>query len=157
MNVRRRKLRTVSGAALGRRRKRTWACLECGAVLGSPEPKERSCRFCGGRAALFDSHREAVRWDQLVQLQKRGRISDLERQKRFELVPAKHAIDGEAVHYVADFIYRLPPPLSGTRRKIVIEDVKGGAMTPLARLKLSLLRMLLDQAYGSRAEVRVVE
>ena len=152
-----RKWRTVSGAALGRRRSRTWACLKCGAVLGTTEPKGQVCRICGGRAAQFDSRREAVRWDQLMQMQKRGEISGLERQKRFELLPARYAIDGRAVHYVADFVYRLPPPISGERRRIVIEDVKGGAMTPLARLKLGLLRMLLDQEHGSHVEVRVVE
>ncbi len=155
MRARRKKMRTVTGAALGRRRKRTWACLDCGAVLGSAEPRGRACPLCKGEAAQFDSRREAVRWDQLVQMQKRGEISDLERQKRFELLPAKHAIDGEAVHYVADFVYRRPGP--NGRDVLVVEDVKGGAATPLAKLKLGLLRLWLAQAYGDRAEVRVVE
>ena len=155
MVMRRRKMRTVSGAALGRRRKRTWACLDCGAVLGSTEPKGGACPLCKGEAAQFDSRREAARWDQLVQMQRRGEIFGLERQKRFELLPARHAIDGKAVHYVADFVYRRPGP--NGRDVVVVEDVKGGAATPLAKLKLGLLRFWLAQTHGDLAEVKVVE
>ena len=56
---------------------------------------------------------------------------------------------------MADFVYRRPGP--NGRDVLVVEDVKGGAATPLAKLKLGLLRLWLAQTYGDLAEVRVVE
>lgn len=51
----------------------------------------------------FDSKKESKRYLGLKLLEKGGLISDLERQKRFELVPKQK--DERAVHYVADFYY----------------------------------------------------
>lgn len=83
----------------------------------------------------FDSHREAKRYQELRLLQKAGKITDLELQKRFELIPAQYATyerygkkgqrlkDGQrcvekAVFYVADFCY----VQDGEQ---VVEDTKG--------------------------------
>ena len=71
---------------------------------------------------LFDSHKEACRYDQLVLLQRAGKISDLQRQVEFELIPAQYETyerygkngqrlkDGtklveRAAVYHADFVY----------------------------------------------------
>ena len=69
----------------------------------------------------FDSKAEAERWFQLVWLQSVGKISNLQRQVEFTLIPAQN-IDGKCVErackYKADFVY-----LEDGKR--VVEDVKG--------------------------------
>ena len=63
-----------------------------------------------------DSIKEANRWCELKLLERTGKITDLQRQVKFELIPKQ---DGErAVHYIADFMY-----IEGD--KFVVEDVKG--------------------------------
>ncbi len=63
-----------------------------------------------------DSQKEANRWCELKLLQRAGKISDLQRQVSYELLPKQ---DGErAVHYVADFVY-----VENGRE--VVEDAKG--------------------------------
>ena len=74
----------------------------------------------------FDSKREARRWLVLRELEKNGQISDLERQVKFELIPAQRRPDGKgkmrvverAVGYVADFVYIKDG-------EVVAEDTKG--------------------------------
>lgn len=64
---------------------------------------------------VFDSKKESERYLELVILQKAGKIKNLERQKRFEIVPKT---PGErARYYCADFVYE-------EAGKTVIEDVK---------------------------------
>ncbi len=144
--------RRVSGAALGRRRKRTWACGSCGAVHGAEKPPRGICIYCQGELIQFDSKAEANRFDALMQKLKRGEISDLRRQVRYVLIDGTHTGDGKPIAYVADFVYRERPAPGSSVGKQIIEDVKGGAMTPLARLKLALLRQRLA---GPFVEVRV--
>lgn len=63
-----------------------------------------------------DSIREANRWCELKLLERAGKISDLQRQVKFELLPKQ---DGErAVYYIADFVY-----VENGRE--VVEDAKG--------------------------------
>ena len=82
----------------------------------------------------FDSVKEYHRWRELLLLQHAGKISDLQRQVKFELVPAQFETyerygkkgrlkDGRrrvelSVDYVADFVYTKDG-------KMVVEDVKG--------------------------------
>lgn len=67
---------------------------------------------------VFDSKKESERYLELVILQKAGKIKNLERQKRFEIVPKT---PGErARYYCADFVYE-------EAGKTVIEDVKSMA------------------------------
>ena len=70
----------------------------------------------------FDSKKEANRWAELKLLQRAGKITDLNRQVRFELVPSqyddkKHLLE-RPVAYVADFVYK-------EDGKLVVEDTKG--------------------------------
>lgn len=91
---------------------------------------------------LHDSRHEAERWSELLLLQRAGKIRDLERQVRFELVPAyfeelytgefyqRGARKGElkkkrvcvekSVVYVADFVYT-----DNNTAEQVVEDAKG--------------------------------
>lgn len=66
----------------------------------------------------FDSKKEANRYLELCMLEKSGIIKNLERQKRFEVVPKTD--DEKAVHYVADFVYE-------ENGKLICEDVKSDA------------------------------
>ena len=83
----------------------------------------------------FDSQREYWRWCQLLVYLRAGKIQDLKRQVKFELIPAQYETferysktgrrlkDGsrckeKAVSYVADFTYRIG-------EELVVEDVKG--------------------------------
>lgn len=91
---------------------------------------------------LHDSRHEAERWSELLLLQRAGKIRDLERQVRFELIPAyfeelytgefyqRGAHKGEpkkkrvcvekSVVYVADFVYT-----DNNTAEQVVEDAKG--------------------------------
>lgn len=69
----------------------------------------------------FDSQREAYRWRELALLQKAGQITDLQRQVKYELIPAQK-INGKVVEractYIADFVYK-------ENGNTVVEDTKG--------------------------------
>ena len=86
---------------------------------------------------VFDSKKEFTRWCELRILERAGKISDLERQVVFELIPAQKeestevykagpqkglpkpgALIERPVTYVADFTYR-------ENGKSVVEDTKG--------------------------------
>ena len=85
---------------------------------------------------VFDSKKEYMRYQELLLLMQSGKIHDLFRQVRFELIPAqyetypryseksgKRLTDGtrcveKAVNYVADFVY-------WEGDQMVVEDVKG--------------------------------
>lgn len=65
---------------------------------------------------VFDSQKEYNRWCNLRLLERAGRISGLQRQVKYELIPKQ---DGErACSYVADFVYN-------EDGKTVVEDCKG--------------------------------
>jgi hypothetical protein len=71
---------------------------------------------------LFDSKKEAQRYQQLKLMQKAGMICDLKCQVKYELVPAQY-IDGKcverAVTYTSDFEYYV---LKDLRQKTVMAD-----------------------------------
>ena len=82
---------------------------------------------------VFDSRKEYYRWCDLRLLERAGKISDLKRQVKYELIPKQ---DGErACTYVADFEYIQDG-------KKVVEDVKGykrGAAYQLFSIKRKLM------------------
>ena len=86
---------------------------------------------------VFDSYKEARRWEQLLLLEKAGKIRSLERQVSYELIPAQYETferysesgkrlkDGQrlverAVTYVADFRYT-----DAETGENIVEDTKG--------------------------------
>lgn len=83
---------------------------------------------------VFASKREAQRYSELKMLEKAGEISNLELQKRFELIPSQR-IDGKVVerpcYYVCDFAY-----CEGGKQ--VIEDAKG-MKTEVYKIKKKLM------------------
>lgn len=82
----------------------------------------------------FDSRKEYTRWVELILSLKAGRISDLKRQVKYELIPPQR-IDGKVVEracsYVADFVYT-------ENGKTVVEDTKG-FKTPEYKIKRKLM------------------
>ena len=65
---------------------------------------------------VFDSVKEFHRWGVLRLLERAGKIRNLQRQVKFELIPKQ---DGErACSYIADFVYE-------ENGKKVVEDCKG--------------------------------
>jgi hypothetical protein len=86
---------------------------------------------------VFDSHKEASRWEQLLLLQKAGKIVELKRQVKYELIPAQYETyerfsktgkrlkDGKRlverkVEYIADFVYH-----DVDTGELIVEDTKG--------------------------------
>ena len=82
---------------------------------------------------IHDSKREAIRWNELMSLERTGRIKDLKRQVKFVLIPAQREPDiigkrggvkqGKLIErecsYIADFVY------TDHEGKTVVEDTKG--------------------------------
>lgn len=77
---------------------------------------------CEYQGKIFDSKKERDRYIYLQALQKKGRISGLEWQKKFQLIPLQRE-NGVVVErpatYIADFVYY------DSNGKMVVEDVKG--------------------------------
>lgn len=88
---------------------------------------------------VFDSKKEARRWDQLCLMQKAGEITELRRQVPYELIPNQYETyerygkkgqrltDGvrlleRKVEYVADFVYTIT-----ATGENVVEDTKSSA------------------------------
>lgn len=90
----------------------------------------------------FDSKKEARRYQELLLLEKAGKIKNLSRQVKFVLIPSQRDENGKVVErecsYKADFTYE-----EGI--KTVVEDVKG------YRTKEYIIkRKLLLYQYGIR-------
>ena len=91
---------------------------------------------CEYKGEIFDSKQEIARYIELNLLEKAGKIKNIRRQVKFELLPAGN---GErAVTYTADFVYDLtkaPTPQKVDKYNIayfpimttVVEDVKSVA------------------------------
>jgi hypothetical protein len=103
-----------------------------------------------------DSQKEANRWCELKLLERAGKITDLQRQVAFELIPAQyesvprvsksgkplkdgHILIEKSVKYIADFVYR-------EEGKIVVEDVKSSATAK--KESFIIKRKLLYWVYG---------
>lgn len=80
----------------------------------------------------FDSKAEGARYVELKRLQEGGVISGLKTQEAFAL-PVNGAL---ICKYLADFVY---VDVDGNR---VVEDVKGGPVTPVYTLKKKLMKAI---------------
>lgn len=88
----------------------------------------------------FDSLKERQRWYELRLMERAGKIQGLERQIRFELIPAQPKAKLRATYYKADFCY-------WEDGRFVVEDVKGykkGTAYQLFMIK----KKLMYQKYG---------
>ena len=82
----------------------------------------------------FDSQKEYSRWCELQLLERSGKIKELHRQVKFELIPKQ---DGErSCSYIADFVYR-------ENGMLIVEDAKG-KNTEVYKIK----KKLMLQRYG---------
>lgn len=102
-------------------------------VPASKKPAKYRNEKCESGGVKFDSKREMKRWHELVQMQVRGEISELELQVPFVLAEPV-VIAGRkrpALRYVADFVYERDG-------RTVIEDVKG-RVTEGYRIKRHLM------------------
>ena len=102
----------------------------------------------------FDSKREATRYLELKTLEKAGKISGLQRQKKFLLIPAQHEPDiigprggrkkgkllEKEVAYYADFYY-----FNEETKKFIVEDTKSPATKTEAYI---LKRKMMLSFYG---------
>lgn len=74
------------------------------------------------KCGKYDSRKEARRARELELLEKKGIISGLKEQERYQLIPSQRGEDGKVVErsvcYVADFVYLHDGAL-------VVEDTKG--------------------------------
>jgi hypothetical protein len=99
--------------------------------------KYRNTKFTAVDGTVFDSRKEANRWEELLLIERSGEIKDLQRQVEFELIPSqtetyeRYAKDGRrlkdgvrvlerACVYVADFTY-----VNVKTGERVVEDTKG--------------------------------
>lgn len=85
----------------------------------------------------FDSHKEAARWFDLLNLQRAKLIIDLQRQVRFDLHGQHMPLvsdKGRRLCYVADFVYKRDG-------RQVIEDAKG-FKTKDYKLKKAIMRAM---------------
>lgn len=84
----------------------------------------------------FDSEKEYCRWFELQLMQRAGIISELERQKRFELQPGFYfkGHKRRPIFYVCDFFYK-------QEGNYIIEDVKSPvtANNQVYRLKKKMM------------------
>lgn len=96
----------------------------------------------------FDSKKEAMRYKELKELQRVGKIDRLELQPRFVLMDG-FRYEGKAIRkieYVADFLYRDLSTL-----ELVVEDVKG-VKTDVYKLK----KKLFLKRYGNEYKFKEV-
>ena len=83
---------------------------------------------------VFDSKREAARYQELKLMERAGAIRDLKRQVRYELIPA-FDVDGKHYRptaYIADFVYT-----DAKTGKEIVEDTKG-VRTGVYKIKAKL-------------------
>ena len=69
---------------------------------------------------VFDSQKEAQRYCELKLLEKKGEISQLQRQVPFELIPAEVGADKKklrSIVYLADFVYLTEKRRSATKAR----------------------------------------
>ena len=107
---------------------------------------QKTIRTAGeGKQIVFDSKKEAARYDELMFLQKAGKIRDLKLQPEFTLRESYRTADGilvRAIRYRADFSYEERVLLLDKSEtwKLVVEDVKSEATkTRVYAIKKKLL------------------
>ncbi len=107
--------------------------------------KYRNKRTTTADGQVFDSLKEARRWNVLQLLQEAGEIMNLQRQVKYVLIPTQK-IDGKIVErecsYIADFVYT--DRMTG---ELVVEDVKGyrQANDPAYRIFVIKRKLMLKE------------
>lgn len=110
------------------------AMADSGAPGGELMPSKYHARKTVVDGITFDSKREAKRYQELKLLERKGIVSNIQRQVRVELVPPFDC-DGKhfrGIYYVVDFVY------TDSEGNEIWEDVKG-MKTPVYLLKRKLV------------------
>jgi hypothetical protein len=76
-------------------------------------------RHAASDGTVCDSKREAIRWNELLLLERIGEIGALERQVPYELIPRHDLFPLRSCSYIADFRY------TDKSGKVHVEDSKG--------------------------------
>lgn len=84
----------------------------------------------------FDSKKEYNRYLELLELQKQGTISNLQRQVKYQLLPKNDKY--RELSYIADFVY------TDSNNQVHIEDVKG-LVLPEFKIKQKLFYHIYHQ------------
>lgn len=102
--------------------------------------KETSSKYHAQKTVVdgvtYDSKKESRRAQELEYLEKIGKIKNLQRQVKFELIPSQRKSDGKierGIAYIADFVYE------DRTGKTIVEDVK----TPATKTKEYLIKRKL--------------
>lgn len=105
------------------------------------QPNKYRSKKVVAEGQTFDSRKEYTEWLKLMIQQKEGKIRNLTRQVRYELIPKQVGLDGKclerACHYVADFVYE-----DNETGETVVVDAKG-YRTPEYRIKKKLMLWIL--------------
>ena len=110
---------------------------------GYPFPGAKTNKYRNKKTQIgdmvFDSKKEASRYQELKLLERGGIISDLQTQKRFLVCP-KSGGNKRARFYIADFVYK-------EGGKSIIEDVKSPITrkNPVYSLKKALVQWLYPE------------
>jgi len=112
--------------------------MSCHPVTKESKPAKFRNQKIKTEEGVFDSKKEYSRWNQLKMMQKAGKISNLARQRPFELAPAVtlHGRKKSAIRYFSDFCY-------DENGKLVVEDAKSPLTRkePVYRIKIHLLKL----------------
>lgn len=104
----------------------------------------------------FDSLAEARRYGELLMLERVGKVRDINRQVKFELIPKVG--EERACSYVADFVYLEKNPDNDWQWHRVVEDVKG-MRTPDYIIKRKLMRwrygIAIQEIGGRKPKVKL--
>jgi len=102
----------------------------------------RKNKYNNNRTKKGASKKERRRYPELLLLEKAGKISQLEKQKRF-ILQNKFRYRGEAIRaitYTCDYYY-----FDHEKNRFIIEDVKGFKTAAYKKSKKMVLKMLLDE------------
>lgn len=97
-------------------------------------------KYGNKRSNGFDSKKEQNRYNELALMQRAGIITGLERQVKFELIPAQPKANLRATNYYADFCY-------WQDGRFIVEDVKGYKKGNAYQLFM-VKKKLMYQRYG---------
>ena len=104
--------------------------------------KIKPAKYRNVRVDGYDSLKERERHHELLLLQDAGRISDLRRQVKFELIPTQRDTYGRIIErevsYYADFVYM-------QNEELIVEDCKG-----IRTRDYIIKRKMLLKKYGMR-------
>lgn len=98
---------------------------------------------------LFDSKKEAQRYQQLKLMERAGVICDLKRQVKYELIPSQY-IGGKcverAVTYISDFEYYVLKPYTGRERLCLAPMRRPSVSISLRMSKVCIRRTMSSSA-----------